>query len=75
MEKDSPGAIAFKVAFLLMTGLNSAVATVSLTFYAITCYLLYKEFEYLCRTLTLKINADGQLTDDLEKFRMKHQKR
>lgn len=75
MGKDSPGAVAFKVIFLLMTALNSAVATMSLTFHAITCYLLYKEFEYMCRTLTLKINADGQLTDDLEKFRMKHQKR
>lgn len=72
---DLPGIIAFKLFIILLTLINSAVALLSLSFYTIICYVLYKEFEYLCRTFAMKIKEDGTFVDDLEKFRLRHQKR
>jgi hypothetical protein len=72
---DLPGILAFKLFNVLLTFINSAVALLSLSFYSITCYVLYKEFEYLCRTFAMKIKEDGTFVDDLEKFRLRHQKR
>ncbi|ELU10797.1 hypothetical protein CAPTEDRAFT_223635 [Capitella teleta] len=72
---DLPGILAFKLFNIVLTFINSAVALLSLSFYSITCYVLYKEFEYLCRTFSMKIKEDGTFIDDLEKFRLRHQKR
>ena len=47
----------------------------SLSFYTIVCFVLYKEFQYLCRTFSLKIRDDGRFTDDLEKLRLQHERR
>ena len=70
-----PGIFYFKVFLLFITTLNTIVTTLSLTFYVIVCYVLYKEFEYLRRTLATKITVEGYFSDDLEKFRLRHQKR
>ena len=55
--------------------LRPQVAILTMSFYAVICYVLYKEFEYFCRTFAMKIRDDGTFTDDLEKFRISHQKR
>ena len=65
----------YKSFLLVVIGLNIIVSCLSMTFYIIICYILYKEFEYLCRTFGMKIREDGQFVDDLEKFRIMHQQR
>jgi len=59
----------------LLNFINGAVATLSLTFYTIVCYILYKEFDYFRRTFVMKIRQDGYFTDCIEKFRVGHQRR
>ena len=74
-----PGDVAYiwvyKSFLLLVIALNILVSCLSMTFYIIICYILYKEFEYLCRTFGMKISSDGHFVDDLEKFRITHQQR
>ena len=37
--------------------------------------MLYKEFENFCRTFAKEIHEDGTFTDDVETFRISHQRR
>ena len=73
IPSDLPGILAFKVFLIFITLINSVVATLSLTFFSIICFINYKEFEYLCRTFHMKIKDDGSFQDDIEKFRIRHQ--
>lgn len=75
LSPDVPGVEGVKAFILLLTFVNTQVAILTLSFYTVICYILYKEFEYLCRTFTLKIREDGQFLDSLEKFRIRHQRR
>jgi hypothetical protein len=59
----------------VVIGLNIVIFCLSIAFYIILCYIIYKEFEYMCRTFGMKIRPDGQFADDLEKFRIAHQQR
>ena len=72
---DVTGVLAFKIFVLALTVVNSCVAILSLAFFTVICYVLYKEFEYLCRTFAMKIRDDGAFGDDLERFRIRHQRR
>ena len=49
------------------------VAGLSLAFYTIVCYILYKEFQNFSRTFGMKIGPEGEFEDDLQKFRITHQ--
>ena len=60
---------------LLFVLWNTAVSMLYLGFFGLVCYILYKEFEYLGRTFEMKIGQDGSFTDDLERFRIAHQRR
>lgn len=77
VDPDGPVAldVVVRVAVLIMFTWNVLVCLLFIGFFAIVCYLLYKEFEYLCRTFKLKITDDGRFTDDLERFRVTHQSR
>ncbi len=75
LSPDAPGALVFEIFVLIIVYVNGMVALLSLTFYVVFCYILYKEYEYLCRMFMLKVREDGSFADDLEKFRLKHQKR
>ena len=48
-----------------MVSVVVVLACASLAFYVIICYIFYKEFEYLARTLEMKIKPDGQFTGSL----------
>ena len=65
----------YKTVVLLMIVWNTVVSLLFICLFVIVCYILYKEFEYLCRTFRLKISSDGTFTDDLERFRLTHQSR
>ena len=49
------GVEALKVFVLLLVLINGLVAMLSLSFFTVICYVLYKEFEYLCRTFIMKV--------------------
>jgi len=65
--------------FLLLTAFSGVISTLSLAFVTTICFVFYKEFEYLRRTLALKLadgdNAGRPILDDLERFRLSHQRR
>lgn len=69
LEAFLPGA---KVVMILMVTLGIAVSLLSTVLFAIVCYIMFEEFDYFQRTLSMKINPDGRFMDDLEKFRLKH---
>lgn len=71
----APGIIAWEIIVLLILFLGRSISSLTLIFLNMVSFILYKEFEYLCRTLTMKIRDDGQFMDDLEKFRIMHQNR
>ncbi|ELT90557.1 hypothetical protein CAPTEDRAFT_209607 [Capitella teleta] len=75
VSRDAPYIVVYKCFFLVVIGLNIVISCLSIAFYIMLCYIIYKEFEYMCRTFEMKIRADGQFVDDLEKFRIAHQQR
>jgi hypothetical protein len=70
---------------MLVTAVNSVVASVSMTFYTTVCYVFYKEFEYVRRTFARKVIEMNELAaargaqvggaGEIERFRMSHQRR
>jgi len=78
-EADS-GPTLFKLFFFfLLNAFSGVISTLSLAFVTTICFVFYKEFEYHRRTLALKL-VDGDDTgrpilDDLERFRLSHQRR
>ena len=75
MTPDMEGALVFKFSLFFITFVNNMVAMLSLTFYTLVCYVMHKEFEYFTRTFSMKITPDGAFLDDLERFRIRHQRR
>jgi hypothetical protein len=85
VANNSTSAIIFKTYWLLVTAVNSIVASVSMTFYTTVCYVFYKEFEYVRRTFARKVvemndmaairGAQIGAAGEIERFRMSHQRR
>ena len=73
--------IVFKAYWMLVTIVNSIVATLSLAFYTAICYVFYKELEYIRRTFAHKVAEMNELgairgpSGEIERFRMSHQRR
>jgi len=66
--------------FLLLTAFTAAISSLSLAFVSTICFVFYKEFEYVRRTLAVKLadadDAGGRtVLADLERFRLSHQRR
>ena len=66
--------------FLLLTAFTAAISSLSLAFVSTICFVFYKEFEYVRRTLAVKLvdadDAGGRtVLDHLERFRLSHQRR
>ncbi len=45
----------WKITFIALAFICMMVANVSKVFFVMICYILYKEFEYVCRTFSMKI--------------------
>lgn len=77
--------IVFKIYWMLVTTINSVVATLSLAFYTAVCYVFYKELEYVRRTFARKVAEMNDMaavrgqqfgaSNEIERFRMSHQRR
>ncbi|ELU10767.1 hypothetical protein CAPTEDRAFT_200201 [Capitella teleta] len=75
LEEGTIALFAFEAFYLAITFVNAMVAMLTLSFYVVVCSVLHQEFQYLCRTFAMKIRDDGRFTDDLEKFRLQHERR
>ena len=75
VKPGSSGALILEITLLFITFVNSMVAMLSLTFFTLICYVMHKEFEYFTRMFVMKIGQDDRFLDDLERFRIRHQRR
>lgn len=70
-----PESIGAKIAIWLLLTWAGVVALSSLCLFTTICYIFYKEFEVVTKAFASKIKEDGVFLDDLEKYRLMHQKR
>ena len=75
LPSSAPGLVAAKIFILLLIFFNSLIAGFTLGFFSVVCYILYREFAYVCVTFKRAVSQDGEFTADLDKFRIVHHKR